>query len=377
MKAKSLTDYAKSCYQCGICSSACPKARVVKGFLPRRIVYNVISGNSDLVVNSGDAWVCLTCRECEVKCPMNIDFVDMVRELRSTMVKKGLNCVVAHDNTFGSSLLNILKSRDIKPQRKQFLASDVKIDDKSEVLYFMGCVTYMDIVFKADVGFEGMEIANNTIRLLNRIGIQPAVLDGEKCCGHDQLWRGDKGTFKEFGAQNIEYLRKYKTILTTCPECYYTLAVEYKKKMGIELNVKHISEFLMDYKDKLRGKGDGTITYHDSCRLGRYMGVYDAPRELLKILGYKLIEMEKIKEDSLCCGVPQWVNCDDDNKEIRRRKMDDAVSTGANIMVTPCGKCQIHLKCLQSDKGEKTKGNEYNIEIKDLSTVLMEGLDGS
>jgi Fe-S oxidoreductase len=377
VEAEAIAEYAKQCYQCSICSGTCPKARVVKGFLPRRMVYNVITGNAERVVNSGDAWVCLTCRECQVKCPMKIDFVDMVRGVREKMLKKGLNCIIAHDNTFGSSLINILKDRNIKPQRKQFLAKDVEIDDSSDVLYFMGCVTYMDVVFKDDVGFEGMGIADNTIRLLNAVGIKPAVIDGEKCCGHDQLWRGQKELFEELGRQNIEYLKKYKTIVTSCPECYRTLAVDYKEKLGAELNVKHVSEFLLEHKDKLKGRGKGLITYHDSCRLGRYMGIYDAPRELLKAMGYELTEMKYVREDALCCGVPQWVNCDDENKEIRRRKMKDAVDTGAEVMVTPCAKCQIHLKCLQMDKGEKGSGREYNIKIKDLSTALMEGLDGS
>jgi Fe-S oxidoreductase len=349
----------------------------MKGFLPRRMVYNVVTGNAERVIASGDAWNCLTCRECQVKCPMKIDFVNMVRGLREEMLKKGIPCLIAHDNTFGTSLINILKRRDIKPRRRAFLAEDVKVREDSDVLYFMGCVTYLDVVFKGDVGFEGMGIADNTIRLLNAAGIEPAVLEGEKCCGHDQLWRGQKELFKELGKQNLEYLREYKTIVTSCPECYLTLAVDYKESFGVELNVKHLSEYLLERKEKLKGKGRGVVTYHDSCRLGRYMGVYDAPRELLKAVGYELREMRHAREEALCCGVPQFVSCDDENKEIRRRKLVEALETGAEVMVTPCAKCQIHLKCLQIDKGEKGDGREYNIKIMDLSTALMEALHGS
>lgn len=377
-EAKAVAGHAEyyRCYQCSICSGTCPKARVMKGFLPRRMVYNLVTGNAERVITSGDAWNCLTCRECQVKCPMNIDFVNMVRGLREEMLKRGIPCVIAHDNTFGTSLINILKRRDIKPRRRAFLAGDVKVSDASDVLYFMGCVTYLDVVFKDDVGFEGMEIANNTIRLLNAAGVEPAVLEGEKCCGHDQLWRGQRELFMELGEQNLEYLTGYKTIVTSCPECYLTLAVDYREILGAELNVKHLSEYLLEHGEKLAGKGRGVVTYHDSCRLGRYMGVYDAPRELLRAVGYEVREMRHSREEALCCGVPQFVSCDDENKEIRRRRLLEALETGAEAVVTPCAKCQIHLKCLQRDKGEKSSGREYNIKIMDLSTALMEALHG-
>lgn len=365
-----LAALVQRCNQCAICSGTCPKARVKPGFLPRRMVYDVITGNSSRVIDSGMAWHCLTCRQCEVKCPMGVNFVHMIRELRREMLLKGIRCTLAHDNTFGSSLFDIMKHNNVKPNRKKFLAKDVKTSDESEVLYFMGCITYLDIVFKDDVGSEGMDIADNTIRLLNAIGIQPAIAEEEKCCGHDQLWRGDFKTFEELAKQN-EFLKRYKTIVTNCPECYRTLAVDYKEKLGIDLNVKHISEILLEHKDKLKGMHGKTVTYHDACRLGRYMGVYDAPRELLKSAGYEVKEMAHAKEESLCCGVPQFVNCDDESKEIRRRKLKEAIATEAEMLITPCPKCQIHLKCLQVDGSEQLSGKKYNIEILDLSTALV------
>jgi Fe-S oxidoreductase len=381
-EVKAVADYGRLCNQCSICSGTCPKARVLKGFLPRRIVYDIITGNEGRVIARGDPWNCLTCAQCQAKCPMNVNFVSIIQELRKKMLSSGKGCIVAHDNTFGSSLFNILKERTVKPRRKDFLAKDVKTSESSEVLYFMGCVPYMDAVFKDDVGFEGMGVADNTIRLLNAIDVEPAVVEGEKCCGHDQLWRGHEELFEDLAKQNLEFLTGYDTIVTTCPECYMTLAVEYKKRMGADLKVMHLSEYLLKNKNKLLGKIDAnkkalpTVTYHDSCRLGRYMGVYDAPRELLKALGYEVREMRHTREEALCCGVPQFVSCNDENKEIRRRKLEEALETGAKHMVTPCAKCQIHLKCLQRDRGEKEEGRKYDINITDLSTALMEALNG-
>ncbi|MEE8403379.1 MAG: (Fe-S)-binding protein, partial [Candidatus Hydrothermarchaeaceae archaeon] len=301
-----IEDFVKTCYQCGMCSGVCPKAIVKPGFLPRKMVHEMITGHVERGLESGDAWDCLTCGTCQDKCPMNVDFLDMVRESRRA--GKGANCKVAHDNTLGMDFYNILKNKNTKPRRKKFLSEDVRVDDDSDVLYFMGCVTYLDIIFKDDVGFEGMDIADNTIRLLNAVGITPAVLDGEKCCGHDQFWRGQNEFFEEFAKQNVEHLKKYKTIVTSCPECYRTLAVDYKERLGIELNVKHISELLVEKVGEIEPNGSKKVTFHDSCRLGRYMNVYDQPRELLKKAGHEVLEMAKTREESICCGVSAFVN---------------------------------------------------------------------
>ncbi len=366
----SIEELVRGCYQCGICTGVCPKALVKEGFLPRKMVHEIITGQVERELASGDAWDCLTCGRCQVNCPMKVNFLDMVREARRT--GKSANCNIAHENTLGMDFYNIMKNANITPNRKKFLAEDVKTDDESDVLYFTGCVSYFDIIFKDDVGFEGMDIANNTIRLLNAVGVVPAVLDEEKCCGHDQYWRGDDETFEDFAKQNAVYLKKYKTIVTACPECFRTLAVEYKEKFGIDLNVKHISEFLAENIGEIKPGTAKKVTFHDSCRLGRFMNVYDAPRELLELAGHEVVEMAKTKDESLCCGVSAFVNCDDENKEIRKRKMEDAVETGAEIMVTPCPKCQIHLKCLQSDKSAEG----YDIKVIDFTTLLAENLKG-
>lgn len=205
---------------------------------------------------------------------------------------------------------------------------------------------------------------------MNAVGIEPAIIENEKCCGHDHLWRGQFDFFDSFAKQNAKHLKDFKTIITSCPECYRTLAVDYKERLGLGLNVVHISEFIVEKMENLDFKASASVTFHDSCRLGRYMNVYQPPREALKKAGYSLKEMQRTKEGAWCCGVSAFVNCDDENKEIRRRRMKDAIETGSEILVTTCPKCQIHLKCLQNDESEP----EYKIKISDFSTVLMEGL---
>ncbi len=370
------TNIFQQCYQCGVCSSSCPKSRILPGFLPRRMVFEMISGFQERQIGSGHGWECLTCGRCQVNCPQGVDFLSMVRDLRSEMKIKGLNPVVAHDSLL-SPIYSIMLNPNIKPKKTMYLSDDVKTDPESKTLFFVGCSPVLAAHFKGDVGFDGAAVMNDSIKALNLLGITPAVSDDEKCCAHDYLWRGEREVFDAFGKQNAESLKKYDTIITACPECYRTLAVEYKELLGVDLNVKHISEVVAEHAGMLKPKERDTITYHDSCRLGRFMNIYDEPRNVLSKAGYKLLETPETRENALCCGVSAWVNCNDENKKIREKKLEDAVSTGAKKMVVPCPKCEIHLKCLQVDRSEQGK---YPIEIVNLSTIIKEsledGLDG-
>jgi Fe-S oxidoreductase len=359
------------CYQCGVCSSSCPKARVLPGFLPRRMVFQMINGFEDRQLDSGLGWECLTCGKCQVNCPQGIDIVGLVRDMRSEMKGRGVEGVVAHDSIL-SPMYSIMLNPNIKPKKGMYLSEDVKTDPGSKTLFFVGCAPHLDAPFRGDVGFTGIDGINDAIKALNLVGITPAVLDDEKCCAHDYLWRGERGVFEAFGRQNAKALEKFDNIITACPECYRTLAVEYKDMLGVELNVKHLSEVIRENLDKIKSKERGEITYHDSCRLGRFMNVYDEPREVLSASGYRIHEMTDNKENALCCGVPTWVNCNDENKKIREKKLDDALATGAKKLVVPCPKCEIHLKCLQVDKSEEGK---YPLEIVNLSTVIRESLE--
>jgi Fe-S oxidoreductase len=335
------------------------------------MVFQMINGFEDQQLDSGLGWECLTCGKCQVNCPQGIDIVGLVRDIRAGMRERGVEGVVAHNSILGP-MYSIMINPSIKPKKRMYLSEDVQTDPDSKTLFFAGCSPHLDAPFRDDVGFRGIDVMNDSIKALNLVGITPAVLDDEKCCAHDYLWRGEREVFEAFGRQNAKALERFDRIITACPECYRTLAVEYKEQLGIDLNVKHLSEVVTGHLDKIKSKERGEVTYHDSCRLGRFMNVYNEPREVLEKAGYNLLEMSDTRENALCCGVPTWVSCNDENKKIREKKLDDAVATGAKKLVVPCPKCEIHLKCLQVDKSEEGK---YPIEIVNLSTVIKESLE--
>jgi len=360
------------CYQCGICSGSCPKAFVKEGFLPRRLVFDAIAGTGTAGADkmlSSYAWDCITCGKCQVNCPHGIDILSLVVELR----KKNINAFTFAHGTVLKPMYSIMLKPEIKPEKRKFVASDVKIDQDSKTLFFMGCSASFDAIFREDVGFNGAELINNSLRLLNKVGIVPAILDDEKCCGHDFYWRGENETFEKFAKQNAEKLAKYERIITSCPECCRTLAVEYKN-LGHALNVSHLSQVLKENIEKLKSREEDIerepVVYHDSCRLGRFMNVYDEPRSVLEEAGFDVKELAMSREQALCCGVSSWVNCDDETKRIREMKLRQASESGSKKLVVPCPKCEIHLKCLKADKsvGEKYK----DIEIIGFPDLIIE-----
>lgn len=363
------------CYQCGICSGSCPKAFVKEGFLPRRLVFDAVTGmgaqGADKVLSSY-AWDCITCGKCQVNCPHGIDILSLVVELR----KKNASAFTFAHGTVLKPMYNLMLKPEAKPNKRKYIASDVRTDKDSKTLFFIGCSISFDIIFKEDVGFNGAELINNSLRLLNKIGIEPAIMEDEKCCGHDFYWRGEKEIFEKFAKENGGKLAKYERIIASCPECARTLASEYKA-LGYNLNVLHLSQILSENLDKLNEIDDEknkapreSIVYHDSCRLGRFMNVYEEPRKVLKSAGYDIEGLPMEKEQALCCGVSAWVNCDDETKRIREMKLRQVKESGSKKLVVPCPKCEIHLKCLQIDK---SAGENYKeIEIINLPNLLIE-----
>jgi Fe-S oxidoreductase len=237
-----------------------------------------------------------------------------------------------------------------------------------------------DILFKLDMKYTN--IAKSIIGLLNEGGIKPVVLN-EKCCGHDILWgKADFESFKELAEYNIELYRDagVKTIIVGCAEGYRTWKIDYPKIIeDFDFEVLHFSEFLLkhDILDDLRfpQELDVKVTYHDPCRLGRLGdGLYDAPREVIRqIPGVEFIEMENIKEDANCCGVSAFSGCNEYTRILRKNRIEEAISTGADYLLVACPKCLSHFNCyLQEPTVKNDRKKKKQIKIMDIASFLGE-----
>ena len=204
------------------------------------------------------------------------------------------------------------------------------------------------------------------------------IIENERCCGRDLLLDGDREGFTALAEANMEEFKHkgVKKIICNCSECYYTLKTDYPKILGqTGIEVVHLSEVLAPLAksgDLDLGKIEATSTFHDPCSLGRSSRIFDAPRQLLDAATNDgLVEMEQNRETALCCGASPWANCGAVNRQIQEQRLGQAQSTGADIMVTACPKCQIHFRCAQKGDNE----NVPQIDIKDLASVLAQSLD--
>ena len=226
--------------------------------------------------------------------------------------------------------------------------------ESGEILYFVGCLPVFDFVFPHT---ESITTARNTLKILNSAGIKPVVSNDEKCCGYDLLWNGETEIFQKLAKSNLKLFKKLgiKKIITSCAECFATLKDEYPAIEDVDWEVQHITQFIAEALKngdlKLNTPVKEKVTYQDPCRLGRIGHNYDDPRYILEnIPGLDFTEMEFIRENSRCCGVGGFSNCDAHIKFLQADRLEEATETGAGHVITACPKCRIHFNCYLDGK---------------------------
>lgn len=377
-----LRDMLKRCYQCGRCSGVCQLSKVQK-YTPSKIIQMILEGFEDKIIESGILWDCLSCNTCLQYCPEDINFADLVRVARYKMRKKANQNpdeYIAHKGVY-TTIPEIMSQENIHPDRDLgWVPKECEISDRGNTLYFVGCIPYFEFEW------QGLDsIATDTLKLLYQLENEPiVVLKDEICCGHDIYWgQGKLKTFIKLAQKNIKAFERsgISTIVTACAECYRTLSVDYPflfDDFNEKFKVKHIIEYIYDnwkdgkveFKNPQKEGEEIQFTYHDPCRLSRFLpkedNLMEKVREIfaeLKDLGYEFNEMTHNKENSLCCGVSSWMNCNEKSKALRYKRMLEANAAGS-IMVTSCPKCRIHLSCIQNDY------DNLSVEILDFSEFI-------
>ncbi len=369
---------ASLCLDCGKCTGVCPIAKFNRGYSPRVLLNRALKELNLELLRNKDIWQCLTCGLCNEQCPSGVKYIELTQAIRFEANKLGEEALCSHGGAV-QSLMRIMATPELSPRRMDWIDKNLKISEAGDILYFVGCAPFFDVLF-SDFGVISTKTANATIKILNNLGINPVLLPDERCCGHDLLWQGDFENFKNLAEFNINLIKQsgVKKIIFSCPECYRTFKIDYPKYFAFHIDTIHITELLaqtINEKGMRLKELSRTATFQDPCRLGRHLGIYNEPRNvLLGIPKLSLKEMRHSKNRAICCGVSAWMNCSNYSKRIQIMRLKEARESGADLLITACPKCEIHFNCAMKEIPEAQRQEEIKIETKNFVDLIAEAI---
>ncbi|HET9089493.1 MAG TPA: (Fe-S)-binding protein [Acidimicrobiales bacterium] len=390
---KQMLDFA-TCTECGRCQSVCPAWTTGKPLSPKLVIMGLrenmfasadylLSGEGEperlvpTVIDPDVLWSCTTCGSCVEQCPVDIEHVDAIIDMR--------RYEVLMESRFPSEAGLMLRNMENQgdpwglgsSKRTDWLAAlDFEvpvvadsIPEDVEYLYWVGCAGALDERARKQV--------ESTARMLHRAGVNFAILGPNESCTGDPARRlGNEYLFQEMAKANVATLNGVgaKKIVASCPHCFNTIKNEYPS-LGGDYEVIHHSELM----GHLVASGrlvpginyTGTVTYHDPCYLGRHNRIFDEPRNVLSAVpGVTQIEMERHRERGFCCGAGgarMWME-ETIGKRINMDRTEEALGTGADVVSTACPFCMIML-----DDAVKASGRE-DVAVLDISQVVERSL---
>jgi Fe-S oxidoreductase/nitrate reductase gamma subunit len=395
-----------ACTMCGRCTSVCPAHATGKPLDPREIVLKsgeVMARTGDPVVSTPigldpeitieasslferitpeEVWSCTTCKACDEICPVNIEILDKILDMRrylslmeSNFPTELGNAYRGMENTGNPWAISNSERGDWSTKLDDV---DIEIVDPGdafdhEYLYWVGCAGSFDD--------KNKKVSEAMAKLMKRAGIDFAILGpSENCTGDPARRSGNEYIFQMLAMQNVESLNAMgvKKIITQCPHCFNTLQNEYPQ-LGGHYEVLHHSQFLEALVDEGKldlseSRLDERIVYHDSCYLGRHNDVYLAPRRVIGQLGgVEIVEAERNGTKGMCCGAGgarMWME-ESVGKKVNDERSEELIATGATRIATACPFCYVMM-----DDGTKAAGKEEDeVKVADIAMHVLDAIE--
>ena len=368
-----------TCTQCGRCDRVCPALATGKPLSPQQLTVNLRdhlntpspSDNTLLgdVIDDEVLWACTTCGACESACPVMIQYVDKVIDLRRGLILTEDRYPKEFESAFKSLETQSNPWGFPKNSRADWAkALDIPIWDKtnpSEYLYFIGCNGSFDT--------RGKKISESVVKTLQQAGVSFSILgNSEGCTGDPARRAGNEYLFDMLASQNADTFKQQGVlkVITHCPHCLNSLKNEYPE-FGVYLEVIHHSELLetliSDGKISVGEKTDSNVVVHDSCYLGRHNGVYDAPRNVLAAEVQNVQEVEQSRETGTCCGAggARFLLEENTGTRMSHHRLDELMVTNPDTIAVSCPFCVLML-----EDAVKAKGLEGKVKVRDIGEIL-------
>ncbi|MBI4962933.1 MAG: (Fe-S)-binding protein [Desulfomonile tiedjei] len=379
-----------SCADCGRCSDNCPATTVGRALSPKMISikardyaykYFPVFGSApdpgeikligDIITDK-EIWACTTCGACERECPIFIQYIDKIVDMRRYLLDQGdvpqslqkpMQQIKKKGNAYGGSKQ---KRAAWAKELEGIEVKELKKGDATDLLFFVDSCGSFDPRIQ--------EISKAFARILSRADVDFGILGQDETDSGNEIRRlGEEGLFEQVSQKNIEAFeaREFKEIVAFDPHAFNTIKNEYPGHLPIVHAGQLIARFLRQGEIKLSGDylAGKTVTYHDPCYLGRHNNIYEDPRYVLgQIPGIRLHEMERSRSRSFCCsggGLLLWYENEEEKERMGERRVHMAEEVGAQVIVTACPFCLINL-----EDAIKTTGNEGKMEVIDLVELV-------
>jgi Fe-S oxidoreductase len=389
-----------ACTKCGKCHAACPATTTGYPLSPRDLVLDLREvaegsmGNRAALgisprfpehaqilgtIKPETLWSCMQCMACVEICPVGIEHVPIINQMRRALVERGemdgqlqqtLETIYTSGNSFGEPK----RKRGRWARELEFEVTDAR-KAPVDILWFVGDYASFDP--------RNQKVSQALARILRRAGVDFGILyDGERTAGNDVRRVGEEGLYADLAEANVATMSecRFERILSSDPHTFNTLKNEYPQ-FGGSWTVLHHSQLLLELLESGRlrpRKGLGyRVTYHDPCALGRYNGVYDAPRQVLAALGAELVEMPRNRDNSLCCGAGGgriWMKelKPDGQPRPSELRIDEAAELGdIDYFVVACPK-----DVTMYEDAIKTSGHQGELELRELAELVWESISG-